>query len=40
MTVQSDMALMAAGSYWDVRNGEIDPQTSLGSGLAIKQITN
>lgn len=27
MTIQSDMALMAAGSYWDVRNGEIDPQT-------------
>ncbi|ABD70431.1 hypothetical protein Rfer_2717 [Rhodoferax ferrireducens T118] len=28
MTIQSDMALMAAGSYWDVRNGAIDPQNN------------
>ena len=27
MTIQADMALMAAGSYWDVRKGAINPQT-------------
>lgn len=29
MTIQSDMALMAAGSYWDVRKGEVDPQNGI-----------
>lgn len=27
MTIQSDMALMAAGSYWDVRQGVLNIDT-------------
>lgn len=27
MTKSSDMALLAAGSYWDVRKGEFDTTT-------------
>ena len=29
MTIQSDMALMAAGSYWDVRKGAINTTTGI-----------
>ena len=29
MTIQSDMALMAAGSYWDVRRGAVNPTTGI-----------
>jgi hypothetical protein len=25
MTIQADMALMAAGSYWDTRRGALNP---------------
>ena len=27
MTVQSDMALLAAGPYWDIRQGEFNTET-------------
>ena len=29
MSYASDMALLAAGSYWDVRKGQINPQTGV-----------